>query len=554
MWSVYLDGKILYSPRLTEKGYQIYDDAEFVAELNKSSSFTFAIPITNPRYKDVKEMSSIVEVYRKNELIFRGRVLSARVNFKNDLNCVCESELAYLNDSIQRPFSFPVNENEATPADYFRFLIERHNEQVEEYQRFEVGEITVQDANDYIARSDREYSSTWALVEDGLIKSFGGFLWLRYVDGVKYIDYLEDFNILSNQPIELALNLLDISTYSNAEGVCSAVIPLGAKLENSEERLTIASLEDEETDDICKLGDVIYSKKAVQMYGWILQPVIFDDVTLALNLKNKGIEKLGQQRALPSTITITAADLSGAGYDVNGFNIGRYVEIESDLHEISHNLNPNYLIKKINIKLFHPANNKIQVGSTSYSFLVQSSSSQKETFTQLEKDIRESLAGEHANLTNELKQYTNSLVSQSGDEIKSYVESGFTTKDETAEIVKSVSTEITQNSEQIEIRFEAQSKNLEDLEAGTDIRFQEINSFIRLKDGKIYLGIEGDEIQLVQSNNKVAFVDVGTGLEVAYIANSRFYTPSLTVTDEMDWGGYRITSTNGLVFKWVGGM
>jgi len=79
-----------------------------------------------------------------------------------------------------------------------------------------------------------------------------------------------------------------------------------------------------------------------------------------------------------------------------------------------------------------------------------------------------------------------------------------------------------------------------------------INTYIRVEDGVLILGIEGQEIELHQSNNKVSFVD-SSGKELAYIANDRFYMPNATVTETMRFGGYEADSTtNGIVWKWVG--
>ena len=80
----------------------------------------------------------------------------------------------------------------------------------------------------------------------------------------------------------------------------------------------------------------------------------------------------------------------------------------------------------------------------------------------------------------------------------------------------------------------------------------EIGRFVRIQGGKIYIGLEGNHIQLVESNSKVAFVDTQTNTEVAYISNERFYAPNLTVLETADFGGYRMSVSNGVLFKWVG--
>ena len=81
---------------------------------------------------------------------------------------------------------------------------------------------------------------------------------------------------------------------------------------------------------------------------------------------------------------------------------------------------------------------------------------------------------------------------------------------------------------------------------------QQINAYFRFVDGKLYIGDEESNIQLVESGDKVAFVDKGTNTEVAYISNERFYAPNLTVLETADFGGYRMFVSNGIAFKWVG--
>jgi hypothetical protein len=80
----------------------------------------------------------------------------------------------------------------------------------------------------------------------------------------------------------------------------------------------------------------------------------------------------------------------------------------------------------------------------------------------------------------------------------------------------------------------------------------EIGRFVRIQDGRIYIGLEGNNIQLVESNDKVAFVDKASETEVAYISNDRFHTPNLTVLQTADFGGYRMDVSNGIGFKWIG--
>lgn len=362
-WKVYSDNFLLYSSSL--------DDYQLVApsldlELNKTGSFKFTIYPDHPNYGQIKKLKSIITVYRDNQLYFRGRVLNDTLGFHNERQVLCEGELAFLLDSVQRPFSFPLAEGTAaTVAAYFAFLIERHNTQVAAAHQFVVGEVTVTDPNNYLARSDTEFSNTWTLLSD-LLDTYGGYLVVDADEnGNRRINYYADLDLLLDQPVEFGLNLLDIQTERKGEDIATAIIPLGKKDETTGERLTISGIPDEETSDFCKSGDMVYSKAAETEYdSRITRVVVWDDVTIAGNLLTKAREQLGAAIQLPQYIELTSADISAAGYNFGGFRLGRQVNVTSE----PHGLNKKFLVHKLSIKLLDPAANKLSLGRTISSF------------------------------------------------------------------------------------------------------------------------------------------------------------------------------------------
>lgn len=70
--------------------------------------------------------------------IFCSRVLNEEIDFEGEKTITCEGNMAYLLDSVQRPYK-----GEYTPEQLFRLYIENHNGQVEEEKQFKVGNITV---------------------------------------------------------------------------------------------------------------------------------------------------------------------------------------------------------------------------------------------------------------------------------------------------------------------------------------------------------------------------------------------------------------------------
>ena len=84
-------------------------------------------------------------MYQDDNLLFRGRIIDDQSGFYNQKQVTCEGELAFLLDSIQRPYTYTGD----IPA-YFAQLITSHNSQVDEEHQFKVGNITVTDQNGYI--------------------------------------------------------------------------------------------------------------------------------------------------------------------------------------------------------------------------------------------------------------------------------------------------------------------------------------------------------------------------------------------------------------------
>jgi len=258
---------------------------------------------------------------------------------------------------------------------FLKWLIDQHNSQVQEFQRFKLGKVTVTDVNNYLSRSSTDYSKTWEVLKSKLFdSSLAGYLCIRYEEDGNYIDYLKDFEQTNTQRVEFGENLLNISSESDASARYSAIIPQGKKHKEIEEnsdddtRLTIAGLPDGDiTEDIVKSGDTLCSKSAVDDFGWIYAPpseTVWDDVTVAENLQEKGVEYLSNTATkLKNTIEIQALDLHYTNSDIEAFRICRYITAISK----AHNLEGNYRLTALDIDILNPQNTKITLGDTKLS-------------------------------------------------------------------------------------------------------------------------------------------------------------------------------------------
>lgn len=532
MYRVYCDGLPIYNDKL--EGLKIFS-LSLDLELNKTGSFSFTLYPDHPYYGSIQKLKSIITVYQEDYLLFRGRVLDDEIGFYNERKVTCEGELAFLLDSIKRPYDFT-----GSVAEYLALLLESHNAQVDETKRFTLGNVTVTDPNDYIVRSNIDYTDTWKEMNDKLLTLLGGFLSVRHADGVAYLDYLADFALLSPQKIEFGKNLLDQKRIIKGADVATVVIPLGAKLKDAEgkdmdKRLTIETVNGG--------ADFIEDASAISQYGTIVKTVIFDDVTIAENLKAKGQAYLSSLVKLPESIELTAADLATVSTAFSSFHLGTYVDVVSK----PHGLNQKFLVRKLSINLLDPAANKLTLGGV-FEGLAASLKGLTDTQGKIINEISESVRKASEAVYN-VEQNLESSIRQSEENIKATVAESYYLKDETDALVSSVSTTIEQTKESVEIQFTQFNADLEAVANGADAEFEEIRKYIRFVDGSILLGQVGNELELKISNDRISFLQDDT--EVAYFSDNKLYVTDGHFINALQIGDFAfIPRANGnLSFK-----
>ena len=500
MYQVYCDSFLLFNDQM--EGYEIFNP-KVELELNQIGSFDFDIYNNHPSFDHLHRLKSIIQVFQDDFLLFRGRILNDTQGFYNEKNVECESEFAFLVDSIQRPYDFT-----GTPAELFTQFITSHNAQVDASHQFNVGNITVTDPNDYISRSDSEYLNTWDSIHKKLIDTLGGYLWIRHeADGV-YIDYLAELNFLAPQAIEFGKNLLDLKRETKGEDIATAIIPLGVKEEGSENRLNISAVNNG--------VDYVYNQEAVDTYGWIFRVQIWDDVTEPGNLLTKGNAFLLEQIKMLYSIELDAADLATVDKSIESFHLGTQVRVTTNPHSI----NQLFLVSKLSINLLQPASNKLTLGDAFYTLTEQAISGQISTENKL-VNISASMQESVLNRLVETESKLSAQIEATAEGITATVMDEVYLKDDVDALVSSVSTQVTQTAEDVEIRFTDFSQDIEAVANGTAAQFEEISKYIRFVDGNIVLGEEGNTLTLRIENDRISFLD--SGAEVAYFSNSKLH-------------------------------
>lgn len=449
---------------------------------NNAGSYEFTILPTHPYYDNIQKMKSVIQVMDNEDEIFCGRVIEESLDFYNRKKVICEGELAFFNDSIQRPAVY----HNMTVRGYLQTLLNIHNAQIAElnlaikfnaecagesasydyaslyyvkngktysaftkkrasdlasktfvipstefyvywhtdssvnnfygiavddveitdataivgtpatlpnytvqevddvtkiqtehspYQNnsnliwhyahtipdnytvgkmFAVGAVTVVDNNDSLYKYTN-WESTLQVIKTDLLDTYGGHLRIRKVNGIRYLDYLADYPNTNTQVIEFGKNLLDFTKDIDASDIATAIIPLGARLEESsieglEERLTIVSVNEG--------VDFVHSESAVNTYGWVFKTVTFDDVNVPANLKTKGQKYLNDVQFENMTLTVKAVDLHMLNVDIERIKMLDEIKVVSAPNA----LDRFFPVTEMTINLDDPSSNTITLG------------------------------------------------------------------------------------------------------------------------------------------------------------------------------------------------
>lgn len=327
MHTIYVDNNLIYSPTLIEDGYYV-TEPELKMELNLASTLEFGLPLGAVGYNSINKLKSIVKVYNDDVRVFRGRCLSDELTMMNQKNIYCEGELGFLQDSVVRAYTFT-----GTVEQYFTFLINGHNAQVEASKQFRVGQVTVGDDEDTITRASGSYLSTFDEISEQLLNSLGGYLMPRYEieNGVEveYLDYLSDSGGQNSQVIEFGENLLDFSQKLDGGEIFTVLIPLGASKGTKagvERRLTIASVNNNR--------DYLEDATGIATFGRITKSMVWEDVKKANVLKAKGQRALASGANIVPQIELSAVDMHMLNVNTEAIKLGEYNRVISAPHGV----------------------------------------------------------------------------------------------------------------------------------------------------------------------------------------------------------------------------
>lgn len=341
MYKMKADGVVIYDPSSDDMALHVLSPkAKY--ELNKSGSLEFTMLPGHVMYDSLHKLKTIITLEQDGEVIFRGRVLETETDLYNQKAVYCEGELAYLLDTMMRPYDF-----DGKAKDYLALLIENHNKDVEDYKKFTVGLTTALTDEDTVKVESEDYTNTLEEIRSLLLDEFNGYLRVRWENDVRYLDYVDKFNQTCSQEINFGVNLVDIETNVKAQDVCSVLIPIGKS-----EKGKITTIEKANDGK-----DFIESAELIAKYGRIVKSYTFDDVEDPEELLELGQKHMERMEA-ETTLTITAVDLKTAGADVDGIRLGDTVKLVSAPHK----LNKEDVCTKIELDIEKPEKSEYTFG------------------------------------------------------------------------------------------------------------------------------------------------------------------------------------------------
>jgi phage minor structural protein len=329
--------------------------------INVIDSFTFEIFPNNQGYNKLHPLVTLVEVLNTNtkKLEFKGRILNVKSSMDSSgifsKTGVCESELAYLMDSVQTYGEY----HDITVRDFLGVILDNHNKKVNTSKRFTLGNVTVTDSNNSLYRY-LGYTKTFDTIKDKLIDRLGGELQIRYEGDVRYLDYLKSIGSTKKTDIRLSKNLECIEEEKDPSQIITRLIPIGATLEKETEE----GKEDAETEEesqkltISSVNNgVIYidDEEAISEFGIICGVHEWSNVTKAENLLSKAKKFLKTNNKTVKKYSLNALDLGLLGLNFNSFELYNSYPVINPVMDINETLR---VIEKT-IKIDEPENSTL---------------------------------------------------------------------------------------------------------------------------------------------------------------------------------------------------
>ena len=373
-YKVLYDNQLLFDPYTDDR----ITDTKLSSKLNAASYFDFTIAPTHSLYSKLKERAGEVRIYFNNLILFKGEISQIDEDFDGNYSVSCTGVLDYLTATRVRPYSTVEGEQPLkAPSSYdgyFQWLIDQHNSNcLDSRKHFSVGvnQGNILDKNNYIYRSSEQRPTTAAEIEDKILNSAGGYLFVRYQDDLNILDLYADVHDVNTQIIDYGVNMLDFTKTTTTEGQYTAVVATGytpdppnGQTDVKMKPITLEGCTDGGTpysSTIVKMGDRVYDVEAVKRYGYHEYYVSNTDITTYDGLLYYACKTLNTLLSPALTISVKAVDLALImGDKYKHLQLGQAVRIRSKPRKVDEYL----MVNSIDLDLMNPENTTFDLGAS----------------------------------------------------------------------------------------------------------------------------------------------------------------------------------------------
>ena len=373
-YKVLYDNQLLFDPYTDDR----ITDTKLSSKLNAASYFDFTIAPTHSLYSKLKERAGEVRIYFNNLILFKGEITKIEEDFEGNSSVSCTGVLDYLTATRVRPYSTVEGEQPlkapSTYDGYFQWLIDQHNSNcLDSRKRFSVGvnQGNMLDKNNYIYRSSEQRPMTASEIEDKILNSAGGYLFVRYQDDLNILDLYADVHDVNTQIIDYGVNMLDFTKTTTTESQYTAVVATGYTPDPPEGQtdvkmkpITLEGCTDGGTpysSTIVKMGDRVYDVEAVTRYGYHEYYVSNTDITTYDGLLYYACKTLNTLLSPALTISVRAVDLALIlGEKYQHLQLGQAVRVRSKPRKVDEYL----MVNSIDLDLMNPENTTFDLGAS----------------------------------------------------------------------------------------------------------------------------------------------------------------------------------------------
>lgn len=250
-------------------------------ELNEAGSLELTLLYGHPAYGHLMPKKTYVSVELDGNEYFYGRMLNGEPSpLTGQMQCTFAGALSFLQDTELPPD--PKKEDGTTEGqtltaeEFFIRCLNNHNSDVGDDSRRKLypGIVDHSCSDEEREYQVSSYTGTLSAMKQNLLDRYGGFFRVRKSNGVHYLDWVEQYGETNASTVSLGQNILTITNRMNADGLVTAIRPVG------KDNLTLSG------DGILD----IFPDGEMAEYGRIIKSVSFPAAETELDLLEEALE------------------------------------------------------------------------------------------------------------------------------------------------------------------------------------------------------------------------------------------------------------------------